>query len=109
MKITEKLYVTRLEKMIRKYKQDPCDHCPMAEDFNGDNRIMMQPGENGKYDAKGCRICRNLTKRYADATNIKHVCDCPCQYFSGDINIVKVAWKVIRGWKKDNKQEVANE
>ena len=101
MKVTEKLYIERLETMIGRYKEDPCSHCPMTEDFDAESDVIVQSGETGIGNAKGCRICRNLTQRYANAKDIKMRFHCPCEHFKND-GMAKVAWKVIRGWKKDH-------
>ena len=99
MKITEKMYIEWLEKLVKEYKEDLCDHCPKEE----------VPVEIREFLENACVICHNLTEKYADAEDVGE--ECPCHYFEfddEDVNMVKVAWKVIRGWKKDNKQEVAD-
>ncbi len=92
MIITEKLYIEWLEEMVKKYKKDLCDHCPKE----------MAPLKITKGYA--CDICDKLTKEYMEIKDNK--VGCPCHYFGydEDINMVKVAWKIIRGWKKDNKE-----
>lgn len=90
MKIAEKIYIEWLEGMVKKYKGDLCDHCPKKME-----REIVYIGD-------ACDICIGLTIKY---TGVGGVSDCPCHYFRDDkdVNMVKVAWKVIRGWKKDNK------
>ena len=92
MEVTEKLYIEWLERMGKKYKEDLCDHCPKE----------MSPREIVR--GYGCDICDKLTKKYMKIKGLR--VGCPCHYFRGDedINMVKVAWKIIRGWKKDNKE-----
>ena len=94
MEVTEKLYIEWLEKMVKKYKEDLCDHCP---------KEMVQEKIMRGY---ACGICDNLTKKYMEIEYM--YISCPCYHFRGreDINMVKVAWKVIRGWKKDNKDKI---
>ena len=95
MIITEKLYIEWLEKIVKKYKENLCDHCPKEES----DEIIME-GDT-------CVICDRLTKKYMQIKSMQTTC--PCHYFAyhnEDINMVKVAWKVIRGWKKDNKDKI---
>ncbi len=79
--------------MVKKYKEDLCDYCPKE----------ISPKEIAKGYA--CDICDKLTIKYMEIKDI--YARCPCYYFRDkeDINMVKVAWKVIRGWKEDNKEE----
>ena len=112
MKITEKLYITRLEKMVKLYAKNMCVHCPMMHNFKiGDDGILLAEGETGWGHHEACEICWNITEKYAgfDEAIGKN---CPCQYIMGYLNIcedktiAKIAKNIIRGWKKDNKQEV---
>ena len=121
MKITEKLYIERLEKMMNRHRGDPCPYCPMIKYYNPEIETFINGEGVDGYDNESCKICMKLTKRYA---NVK--CDtsisqgwCPCNYYrnyyTGNFGteacdmpkdyMVKVAWKVIRGWKKDNKEK----
>ena len=93
MEITEKVYIEWLERTVKKYKENICDHCPKEWEID-----LVTPGNI-------CAICNKLTEKYMEIKDIHGWC--PCHYFKvdEDINMVKVAWKVIRGWKKDNKEE----
>ncbi len=127
MKITEKLYVTRLEKMMKMHRSDPCPYCPMMKYYIpvliGDSAFLGDDVAKKGFKNESCQICMNLTAKYASVACHESITDghCPCMYFgryffgSGTKKcympkdyMVKVAWKVIRGWKKDNKQEVAD-
>ena len=120
MKITEKLYVTRLEKMMKRHRGDPCPYCPMALYYNPIfNYVIIEDGEIRGFGCKSCKICMKLTDKYGAVKCDKSIKygRCPCNYFKdyfdGRLGIqqrempegymTKVAWKVIRGWKKDNK------
>ncbi len=91
MKVTEKIYIEWLEAMVKKYKEYLCDNCPKEQkDF-----FVLE------NSSEVCDICKELARKY---TGVGGISDCPCYYFENDedINMVKVAWKVIRGWKKDH-------
>ena len=109
MKITEKLYIERLEGMVKKYKKDLCRHCPMIADYGYHRSVMLDDRDvwENRDNRKACRICRKLTARYNFLSDLN---SCPCGYYHVVVNygvtkgcMSKVAWKVIRGWKKDHK------
>jgi len=106
MEITEKEYIEGLEKMVKEHKKDVCDHCP-AERLD----FTIEKG--------WCVICDELFEKYVEKKEPKltsvYSCGCPCNYFKvvfredgeemSEDFMVKIAWKMIRGWKKDNKKE----
>lgn len=115
MKVAEKLYIERLEGMMKKHKGDPCPHCPMSKYYSINKDIIFV----GIYDYTPCEICVKLTDKYAHVECNQSLLlnvYCPCtffrDYFHGCFGtesrempkdyMSKVAWKVIRGWKKDN-------
>lgn len=114
MKITEKLYIERLEKMIRKHKKNVCDHCPMIENYGIWQSVLVDDDEDIKGDKdyrKACIICRKLTAKYNNLFDYPRYC--PCGYYkykvftNNDVpegHMGKIARNVIRGWKKDNKE-----
>ncbi len=118
MKITEKLYIERLEKMVKEYNNNPCDHCPMIENYGIHRSVFLDDDEDidgDKDDRKACTICRKLTAKYNNLFDYPKYC--PCGYykykaFTGDGvpegHMVNVAWNVIRGWKHDNKDELTS-
>ena len=116
MKITEKLYIERLEGMVKKYKKNPCDHCPMIENYGLEKKMI----DGNKYDwgdNPSCGICHKLTAKYNDFEDkeifLKSNKWCPCIFFKEIADedkmlenyMIKIAWNVIRGWKKDNKEK----
>lgn len=125
MKITEKFYIDRLEKMIRKYKKNPCGHCPMQRFYRREKALLGQTlnetieGVNHIH----CQICRTLTAKYTSFTYEKYFLFgwCPCSFFRTEIfklsddeelpkgYMTKIAWQVIHGWRKDNKKKEQKE
>lgn len=119
MKVTEKVYIERLEGMMKRYKNNPCDHCPMMRHYNPKEFYIYDVDEEEKRDLTnaGCVICLNLTEKY---NNIDTKDEdgrrsyCPCKYYAWEIFLneempddymTKVAYNVIRGWKKEHKGE----
>lgn len=110
MKITERLYINRLEEMVGLYKDDICEHCPMADDFCSNQETICETDEEGLRIniQKSCDICRKLTWKYGYSNPYRY--GCPCHSFEGtDTNMVAVAWKVIHGWRKDNPEGIDDE
>lgn len=102
MKITEKLYIDRLEKMVKRHKENVCDHCPLAPHFKVNTGLIDGGGRClGGMEPIGCATCRRLHEKYI---NIVGAGLCPCSRYGNDdkTNMVAIAWKVIHGWRKDN-------
>lgn len=106
MKITEKLYIERLEKMIKKYPNDVCGHCPKMKYF------MLSTNSTAMYKGmEFCNICVSLAEKYTDYTGSKALV-CPCYYFEEIFEnedkampkdfMLKIAQKMIKGWRKDH-------
>ena len=104
MKITEKLYIERLEDMVKKCKEYLCDHCPMSQNF--DSGVGVFVDSDVADQSLSCNICRDLHSRYLDG-EVRLAHKCPCKYFNIDdkTDMVAIAWKVIHNWKKDNKEK----
>lgn len=103
IKITERMYVDKLEEMVRLHKDDVCDHCPMSEDFDPSASTICEVDKLGRsIDInKSCNICRYLTWKYAYSDPQSH--SCPCQTFEEtETNMAGVAWQVILGWRKNH-------
>ncbi len=122
MKITEKLYIERLEKMVKLYKKDPCSHCPMQIYYARWKTMLGYSFKesmsfNGEY--VHCEICRRLTAKYVEFENKEKLNRrwCPCSFFGHFVlklkedeempggYMTKIAWQVIKGWKKDNEKK----
>ncbi len=101
MKITEELYIERLEEMIKLYPDNVCDHCPMSSGFDSNYSVMTDP--NIANYGLSCDICNDLHSRYTGKGKSSGE-KCPCKYFNedGKTDMVAIAWKVIHGWRKDH-------
>ena len=114
MKITEKLYIKRLEGMVKKYKNDPCKHCPMIKYYGIDMYMIGSTRySGGRNDI--CNMCRELIARYNDFENKEELLtdrnivgyyNCPCTFCEKKVfspekvpegYMIKVAWNTIHG------------
>ena len=82
MEITEKLYIDRLEKMIKKYSDTLCDHCPMMQYYSVDKHLFIT---YYRVDVQCCYMCKYLVGKYTlpkkDRADFIKQHNCPCYYF----------------------------
>ena len=103
MKITEKLYIDRLEEMVKRYKKNMCNHCPMSLDFDSSVGVFIDD-DIADYSLS-CRICEDLHSKYITITpyRVNRLCPCNCFNKDGKTDMITIAWKVIHEWRKDNR------
>ena len=122
MKITEKMYIERLEQMLETYPGHIDDCCPMHSKFeiyDDDGDFLKDKSDPDDVDeglTMKCVICRKIIQEYSGFDKkIKKMC--PCFYYTGiafskklqgneiDEFIFQSATDAISRWKEKNKQE----
>ena len=103
--ITEKVYIEALEKMVKEYKGGICKYCP-----GGNEGFVVSMRQ------RWCEVCDRIFNKYVEEKKHTVIISCPCHHFEKSFwekerlvpedYMVKVAWKMIRGWKKDNKEKL---